>query len=215
MITTIQNQVTLGPSDQFLTKRKPMKEFTKFQPGIIEIVKINTKKGEQLYRELAELTKLDSVLMDQVIADINPETWRKRRAGLTPLANYLKKNNINTSTLLGNKPDVELDYALDKDFQSNQNPDFQPCRTFKYSLITSMLKLQQLLKIFNRLQWLQSLPFARRVQQNRLPSACPEYCSHQLTAIIRRAGIISPQTGPTTRHTMMTILRAAGKHKPK
>ncbi|KAA6315306.1 MAG: hypothetical protein EZS28_055441, partial [Streblomastix strix] len=66
------------------------------------------KEGEQLYRELAELTNLDSVAIDQLIAGINPETWRKRRAGLTPLANYLKQNNINTSTLLSNKSDVEL-----------------------------------------------------------------------------------------------------------
>ncbi|KAA6353211.1 MAG: hypothetical protein EZS28_051262, partial [Streblomastix strix] len=70
------------------------------------------KEGEQLYRELAELTRLDSTAIDQLIAGINPETWRKRRAGLTPLANYLKQNNINTSTLLGNKPDVELVNAL-------------------------------------------------------------------------------------------------------
>ncbi|KAA6386830.1 MAG: hypothetical protein EZS28_017642 [Streblomastix strix] len=70
------------------------------------------KDGELLYRELAELTKLDSVAIDQLIAGINPEIWRKRRAGLTPLANYLKQNNTNTSTLLGNKPDVELVNAL-------------------------------------------------------------------------------------------------------
>ncbi|KAA6394373.1 MAG: hypothetical protein EZS28_010104, partial [Streblomastix strix] len=69
-------------------------------------------EGEQLYRELEELTRLDSTAIDQLIAGINPETWRKRRAGLTPLANYLKQNNINTSILLGNKPDVELVNAL-------------------------------------------------------------------------------------------------------
>ncbi|KAA6394372.1 MAG: hypothetical protein EZS28_010103 [Streblomastix strix] len=40
--------------------------------------------------------------------------------------------------------------------------------------------------------------------------ASSEYCSHQLTAIIRRAGITSPYTGPTISHAMMTRLRAAG-----
>ncbi|KAA6384133.1 MAG: hypothetical protein EZS28_020344, partial [Streblomastix strix] len=77
MLPPIQNQVTLGPSDQVLIKRKTMKELSKLPPGIMEM-----RHGE------------------------------KRRAGLTPLANYLKQNNINTSTLLGNKPDVELVNAL-------------------------------------------------------------------------------------------------------
>ncbi|KAA6365962.1 MAG: hypothetical protein EZS28_038512 [Streblomastix strix] len=92
MLPPIQNQVTLGPSDQVLIKGKTMKELSKLPPGIMEV--------------------LDSVAIDQLIAGTNSETWRKRRAGLTPLTNYLKQNNINTSTLLGNKPDVELVNAL-------------------------------------------------------------------------------------------------------
>ncbi|KAA6404120.1 MAG: hypothetical protein EZS28_000348 [Streblomastix strix] len=82
------------------------------------------KEGEQLYRELAELTKLDSVAIDQLIAGINPETWRKGRAGLPSIANYLKQNNINTSTLLGNKPDVELVNALAW-YKERRGPKFQ------------------------------------------------------------------------------------------
>ncbi|KAA6355025.1 MAG: hypothetical protein EZS28_049448, partial [Streblomastix strix] len=83
------------------------------------------KEGEQLYRELAEQTKLISAAIDQLIAGINPETWRKRRAGLIPLANQLKQNNTNTSTLLSNKPDDELVktmewYTIAEDQNSNK-----------------------------------------------------------------------------------------------
>ncbi|KAA6394666.1 MAG: hypothetical protein EZS28_009810 [Streblomastix strix] len=87
MLPSIQNQVTLGPSDQVQIKGKTMKEFTKFPSRTIEMTKINIKKQKNC---------------------ILPETRRKRQAGLTPLSNYLEQDNINISSLLGNKPDVEL-----------------------------------------------------------------------------------------------------------
>ncbi|KAA6368957.1 MAG: hypothetical protein EZS28_035517 [Streblomastix strix] len=45
--------------------------------------------------------------------------------------------------------------------------------------------------------------------------ATPQYCSNQLTNIIRKAGIKPPYTGPTIRHAMMTRLRAAGATQPE
>ncbi|KAA6390671.1 MAG: hypothetical protein EZS28_013805 [Streblomastix strix] len=50
MLPPIQNQVSVGPSDQVQIKAKTMKEFTKLPPGIIEMIKINTKK-ESNYTE--------------------------------------------------------------------------------------------------------------------------------------------------------------------
>ncbi|KAA6365847.1 MAG: hypothetical protein EZS28_038626, partial [Streblomastix strix] len=45
--------------------------------------------------------------------------------------------------------------------------------------------------------------------------ATPQYCSHQLTNITRRAGIKSQYSGPTIRHAMMTRLRAEGATNPE
>ncbi|KAA6388109.1 MAG: hypothetical protein EZS28_016367 [Streblomastix strix] len=47
-----------------------------------------------------------------MIAAQNIETWRKRRAGLTPLAQYIKEKGISVKDLLGIKPDIELVNAL-------------------------------------------------------------------------------------------------------
>ncbi|KAA6404257.1 MAG: hypothetical protein EZS28_000215 [Streblomastix strix] len=256
------------------------------------------KEGEQLYRELAELTRLDSTAIDQLIASINPETWRKRRAGLTPLANYLKQNNIITSTLLDNKPDVELVNALawHKDrggpklqkrmknmkmhcgvvlsqfSQMNDINNSSLVKTYYKGQVLSIQSQPRFPTIWN-LQILfsyintQTPTTSEEIQQiamamivafcaarmtelvfmkqsemidnthsislktqtskgkqvvihtitseERSGICCPlpassEYCSHQLTAIIRRAGITSPYTGPTIRHAMMTRLRAVG-----
>ncbi|KAA6380789.1 MAG: putative Transposon Tf2-6 polyprotein [Streblomastix strix] len=108
MLPPIQNQVSLGLSEQVLIKGKTMKELSKLLPVIIEMVKINTKTESSNKENLQNKQK----------------TWRKRKAGLIPLANYLKQNNINTSTLLGNKPDVELVNALAW-YKDRGGPKFQ------------------------------------------------------------------------------------------
>ncbi|KAA6382784.1 MAG: hypothetical protein EZS28_021690 [Streblomastix strix] len=289
------------------------------------------KEGEQLYRELAELINLDSATIDQLIAGINPETWRKRRAGLTPLANYMKQNNINTSTLLGNKPYIELVNALAwykdrggpklqqrmknmkmhcgvvlsqfshmndinnsslvKTYSKGQGLSIQSkprfptiwnlqilfnyintqtpttpeeiqqtaiamivafCAarmtelvfmkqsemiddTHSISLKTQTSKGKQVIihtitfeersgiccPVKTLRKWIQQRNTdgnsEDQIQYNHTKHspASSKYCSHQLAAIIRRAGITSPYTGPTVCHAMMTRLRAAWAHKPR
>ncbi|KAA6319414.1 MAG: hypothetical protein EZS28_054821, partial [Streblomastix strix] len=91
MLPQILTQVTLGPSEQVLIRGKFMKEEQKLPPGTIELIKISTKT-ENNYQ--------------------NIETWRKRRVGLTPLAQYIKEKGISVKDLLGTKPDIELVNAL-------------------------------------------------------------------------------------------------------
>ncbi|KAA6389875.1 MAG: hypothetical protein EZS28_014598 [Streblomastix strix] len=52
------------------------------------------RDGEQLYRQLAESTNLSQIAFETLIADQNIETWRKRRAELTSLAQYIKEKGI-------------------------------------------------------------------------------------------------------------------------
>ncbi|KAA6366800.1 MAG: hypothetical protein EZS28_037675 [Streblomastix strix] len=70
------------------------------------------KDGESLYRQLAEPTNLSQIVIETLIADQNIETWRKRSAGLTPIAQYIKEKGISVKDLLGIKPDIELVNAL-------------------------------------------------------------------------------------------------------
>ncbi|KAA6398721.1 MAG: hypothetical protein EZS28_005753 [Streblomastix strix] len=70
------------------------------------------KDGEQLYRQLAESTNLSQIAIDTLIANQNIETWRKRRAELTSLAQYIKEKGISVKDLLDSKPDIELVNAL-------------------------------------------------------------------------------------------------------
>jgi hypothetical protein len=47
-----------------------------------------------------------------MIDSSNWETWRKRRAGLSLMAKYMKLNNIESETLLNEKPDVIIVNAM-------------------------------------------------------------------------------------------------------
>ncbi|KAA6311912.1 MAG: hypothetical protein EZS28_056027, partial [Streblomastix strix] len=80
--------------------------------------------GEQLYRQLAESTNLSQIAIDTLIADQNIEIWKKRRAGLTPLAKYTEEKGISIKDLLGIKPDIELVYALSW-YKSRDRPKLQ------------------------------------------------------------------------------------------
>jgi hypothetical protein len=47
-----------------------------------------------------------------MIDNSNWETWRKRRAGLTIMARYLKLNEIDSMALLGERPDIHVVNAM-------------------------------------------------------------------------------------------------------
>ncbi|KAA6393546.1 MAG: hypothetical protein EZS28_010922 [Streblomastix strix] len=82
------------------------------------------KDGEQLYRQLTESTNMSQIAIDTLIADQNIETWRKRRAGLTPLAQCIKEKGISVKDLLGIKPDIELVNILSW-YKSRGSPKLQ------------------------------------------------------------------------------------------
>ncbi|KAA6397315.1 MAG: hypothetical protein EZS28_007159 [Streblomastix strix] len=75
MIPKILSQVTLGQSEQVLTRGKFMKEQQKLPPIKIELIKII-----------------------QII-----EIWGEMRAGLTSLAQYIKEKCIRVKDLIGNE----------------------------------------------------------------------------------------------------------------
>ncbi|KAA6396656.1 MAG: hypothetical protein EZS28_007820, partial [Streblomastix strix] len=68
--------------------------------------------GELLYRKLAELSGLNEVTIGQLISESNWKTWRKRRAGLSLMHQYMKLNNISPETILNDRPDVHVVNAL-------------------------------------------------------------------------------------------------------
>ncbi|KAA6397703.1 MAG: hypothetical protein EZS28_006775 [Streblomastix strix] len=68
--------------------------------------------GEQLYRLLAKSTNLSQIAIDTLIADQNIETFRKRGAGLTPLAQYIKEKGNSINDLLGINTGIEFVNAL-------------------------------------------------------------------------------------------------------
>ncbi|KAA6356463.1 MAG: hypothetical protein EZS28_048010, partial [Streblomastix strix] len=289
------------------------------------------KEGEQLYKQLAESTNLSQIAIDTLIADQNIETWKKRRAGHTPLAQYIKEKGIGVKDQLGIIPDIELVNALAW-YKSRGGPKLQKrmknmkmhCRVVLYQFsqkngvnnfpliktfsqgqglqiqskarYPTIWNLQILFNYINTHQPLTSeeiqqtamamivaccaarmtelvqmkvseivqeqhsitlqthtskskqiikhiFIFSKRIGRccpvktllswtaqrekdsiihdqiwhnlSKKAPATPQYCSHQLTNIIRRAGIQSPYTGPTIRHAMMTRLRAAGATQPE
>ncbi|KAA6373400.1 MAG: hypothetical protein EZS28_031074 [Streblomastix strix] len=69
-------------------------------------------EGEQLYRKLAAQSGLGQLTIDELIKSISFETWRKRRTGLTYLADYIKSQGKKLEDFLGTRPDAELVNAL-------------------------------------------------------------------------------------------------------
>ncbi|KAA6357265.1 MAG: hypothetical protein EZS28_047208, partial [Streblomastix strix] len=220
------------------------------------------------------------------------ETWRKRRVGLTPLADLTEINHIPLQSLLSDKADIELVNALtwrksqggDKlkqilknmklhcsvtlskfskmkveinYLQSKHTIDeqqqtamvlivaFSGARMTELVLIKEKEMIQEptfisfktqtskrnvvidhAIKFYNRnsesypvkalKQWLndkrkQGLtndPIWWNLRKNI--QATPDFCSHQLTAIIKRASVPDQYSGSTIRHAMMTRLRDAG-----
>ncbi|KAA6365575.1 MAG: hypothetical protein EZS28_038899 [Streblomastix strix] len=65
-------------------------------------------EGEQLYRKLAAQSGLGQLTIDELIKSTSFETWRKRRTGLTYLADYIKSQ--------GKKQEDFLDTRLDAVF---------------------------------------------------------------------------------------------------
>ncbi|KAA6388342.1 MAG: hypothetical protein EZS28_016128 [Streblomastix strix] len=68
--------------------------------------------GEQLFRDLAAAAGLAPTTIQQIIDNSNWETWRKRRAGLTIMARYLKLSEIDSMALLGERPDIHVVNAM-------------------------------------------------------------------------------------------------------
>ncbi|KAA6362598.1 MAG: hypothetical protein EZS28_041875, partial [Streblomastix strix] len=281
--------------------------------------------------QLAESTNLSQIAIDTQIADQNIETWRKRRAELTPPSQYIKEKSISVKDLLGIKPDIELVNTLSQ-YESRGRPKLQKrmkdmkmhcgivlsqfsqmndvnnsplIKTFskgeglhiqskpRYltiwniqilfnyinthcpltseeiqqttmamivafcaAIMTELVQMKeseiiqelyfialqkqtskgnQIIKHKNFLQetnWLM-LPSQNivvmeaqiekdsimhdQIWQNlsKKAPATSQYCSYQLTNIIRRADIQNPYTIPTIRYAMMTCLRAAGATQPE
>jgi hypothetical protein len=69
-------------------------------------------RGEQLYIRIATAAGLDSGTVNTLIANMNFETWRKRRSGLTLLDDYLQTVIIPITSLIGDRPDIILLNAL-------------------------------------------------------------------------------------------------------
>ncbi|KAA6374758.1 MAG: hypothetical protein EZS28_029716 [Streblomastix strix] len=76
-------------------------------------------RGEQLYIRIATAAGLDSGTVNTLIANMNFETWRKRRSGLTLLNDYLQTVIIPITSLIGDRPDILLLNALN--WVKNQN----------------------------------------------------------------------------------------------
>ncbi|KAA6367273.1 MAG: hypothetical protein EZS28_037199, partial [Streblomastix strix] len=289
------------------------------------------KDGESLYIQLDASTNLIQVAIDTLIADQNPETWRKKRARHTLLIQYIKEKDISVKDLLGIKPDIELVNALSwyksrggpkiqnriknmkmhcgvvlsQFSQINDMNNFPIIKTFskdeglqtqskpRYTTIWNLQilfnyinanlpliseEIQQTattmivafcaarktelakMKVSKIEQELHSITLQTRTSKGkqiikhtitfrkRIGRCCPvktfllrttqigqdsimhdqiwynlskkapatpQYCSHQLTAFIRRADIQSPYTGPTICRLTMTRLKAAGATQPK
>ncbi|KAA6397131.1 MAG: hypothetical protein EZS28_007341 [Streblomastix strix] len=69
-------------------------------------------KGELIYRDLARQSGLNEQSIDDMITKMNQETWRKRRAGLDELSDYILQQKIKIESFIGNKADIELVNAL-------------------------------------------------------------------------------------------------------
>ncbi|KAA6373271.1 MAG: hypothetical protein EZS28_031203 [Streblomastix strix] len=80
----------------------------------IPIVSTNDKYsiGEQLFRDLAAAAGLVPTTIQQNIDNSNWQTWQKRRAGITIMIKYLKLNDIDSMTLLGEIPDIHVGNAM-------------------------------------------------------------------------------------------------------
>ncbi|KAA6358554.1 MAG: hypothetical protein EZS28_045919 [Streblomastix strix] len=168
-------------------------------------------------------------------ACINPEIWRKRRAGITPFDYYLKQNNFNNSTFLVNKPDVELVNALIWNNEHGGPKLFQRMKNMKMYCGVVLSQFSQMNDINNQMKFIitvkictpnHSKPpnpkrskqkFPQQYLKNIVASdgklkhqVCSDYFNYQLTVIIRRVEITLLYTGPTISHAKITRLRVAG-----
>ncbi|KAA6369382.1 MAG: hypothetical protein EZS28_035091, partial [Streblomastix strix] len=68
--------------------------------------------GEQLFRSLASKSGLSMQSIEQLITNSNWETWRKRRQGLSIMADYMRINDIEIDELMNDRPDVHIVNAM-------------------------------------------------------------------------------------------------------
>ncbi|KAA6356862.1 MAG: hypothetical protein EZS28_047611, partial [Streblomastix strix] len=73
-------------------------------PGTTNDKSVN---GEILYVNLLHLAGLTDDAIFQTLSTVSFETWRKRRTGLTYLADYIEINHIDIELLLGESPDIQ------------------------------------------------------------------------------------------------------------
>ncbi|KAA6373597.1 MAG: hypothetical protein EZS28_030876 [Streblomastix strix] len=69
-------------------------------------------RGEQICRDVAIQSGFKEESIQDMIAKMNQESWRKRRAGLDELADYAQSQKTNLDSLIGNKADIKLVNAL-------------------------------------------------------------------------------------------------------
>ncbi|KAA6388458.1 MAG: hypothetical protein EZS28_016015 [Streblomastix strix] len=130
MLPPIQNRMTLGLSQQIL-----------LEDGIRSD---KYAEGESLYRSHASQSGLYGNAIDELIKATTFEKWRKRRYGLTLLANYMKVETNNVSIFMVDEPVVELINALTL-VKSNGEPKYR--QKFKNMRKRSCATLQQFSKI--------------------------------------------------------------------
>ncbi|KAA6386961.1 MAG: hypothetical protein EZS28_017514 [Streblomastix strix] len=67
---------------------------------------------EQIFGDIAKQSGLKEESIQDMIAKMNQEAWRKRRAGLDELADYVQSQETNLDSFISNKADIELVNAL-------------------------------------------------------------------------------------------------------
>ncbi|KAA6380259.1 MAG: putative reverse transcriptase [Streblomastix strix] len=282
MLPPIQNQITLGQSDQVLIKGMAMKELQKLLPGIMEMVKINTKK-ESYYIE--NLQNQQSNKPDVEL--VNALAWYQKRGGQKlqqrkkkmkmycgdVLSQFSQMNDINNSSLVKTYSKGQGLLIQSKlrfpticnlqilfnyiNTQTSTTPEeiYQIAMAMIVAFYAARMTELVFMKQSEMIDDIHSLSLKTQTSKGKqviihiitfeehsgiccpvktlrkliqqinidgIPEdqiwynhtknspASSEYCSHQLTAINRRAGITSPYTGPTIRHAMTTRLSAAG-----
>ncbi|KAA6355126.1 MAG: hypothetical protein EZS28_049347, partial [Streblomastix strix] len=94
LFPTVTNEMNLGPCDQVLEMGKSLKRLElKLPPGNLIAVQLTN-------------------MQQSVIVCLNWKTWRKRRTGLTFMAEQMKQNNITIDMLPTERPDVHVVNAL-------------------------------------------------------------------------------------------------------
>ncbi|KAA6361164.1 MAG: hypothetical protein EZS28_043309, partial [Streblomastix strix] len=130
-------------------------------------------RGELIYRELTRQSDLNEQSIDDMITKMNQETWRKIRAGLEELSDYILENEIKIKSFISNKADIKLINAIVWIFSKggeNLKQRIKKLRMYGCATLSQFSKMKDICKqpLINQFSKIDQLAIEQKVKYNTM-----------------------------------------------